>query len=97
MDISVTTENERGKETLVTTKAYDSVIVSTIYVSDSSAHNYETLVFKVNMIDGKVEDMNEYDIMTYRTLIESKKGHKQMIDKWQNETRDISEIKHYYD
>ena len=97
MDISVTIKTKRGKETLVTTKAYDGVIVRTCYVGDVSMHNYETLVFRANLINGKIEDMNEYDTMTYQTFTESEKGHDRMATKWENETRDISTIKHYYD
>ena len=96
-NISITTTTKRGKETLVVTKAFDSIIISTIYCGDGSMHNYESLAFRFSMIDGKISDMDEYDSMTYQTFEESEKGHERMVVKWENETRDISEIKHYYD
>lgn len=97
MDILMTTPKSRGIETLVTTKAYDSVLVSTCYVGDASMHEYETLVFRYSMMHGKIEDLDEFDGDTYNTVWESQKGHERMVNKWRNETRDISTIKHRYD
>lgn len=97
INVEMKTQTKRGIESIIQSQAFDSYIVSTKYVGDGSNHNYETLVFKYKMLSCEVDDLDEYDIRIYDNAKDAEIGHAQMVKKWQNETRDISEIKHYYD
>ena len=97
INVEMKTVTERGVESLIQSQAYDSYLVSTKFVGDGSNHQYETLVFRFDILMGEIQDYNEYDSKVYNTIDDAKLGHKIMVQKWQNEIRDVNDIKHYYD
>jgi hypothetical protein len=97
INIVVTTPTSRGKQSLIQTAAFDTVIVSTIFCGDVSMHNYETLVFESSILTGEIDNFREMDCMPYSNKDEADKGHDTMIEKWQKETRALSVIRDIYE
>ena len=97
INVEMKSRTSRGVESIIQSQAFDSYVVSTKYVGDGSSHSYETLVFRYSMLYDRIDDLDEYDAKTYSNERDAKIGHAKMVNKWQNEIRDITEIKHYYD
>lgn len=76
-----------GMTTVIETKNGKHVAVDTALIPEElkwcGPDDYETMVFACDE-NGKIEDWSDLDVKTSKDLEESKKTHKEMVEKWKD-------------